>query len=780
MVKHYFILFTICLNFAFTTVTAQDTPVLTLSVPSQNNLKYNRFIQNPTFSFVREDNTTISMYHRNQWIQYNDSPKAYMLSYTGKFNEKSGLGIGLYQQSLGVISSFGGIANYARNVRLGSKMNLTLGFNLAYYSSGVNTNKTITAQDDPLLYAYRNTSLLTIKPGINLSYGNFDIGAYADNMIDYDFKTSKMANDFIDKTYTGHLMYTHNFVAGVGAFTNSNLRLMLRGRMSESFGFGLGGGVMVDFPRMGWIQTEVDPYYGVGAGMGFYLTKRLAIGYTYEQTIKEGLVNLGPTHELNIAFAIKERKGVKRDIPVVAENQQNQSSENQSENTDESKNEDQTESQEDLAYNGDSSMPNDTPSMSEAERKQAVSELQSQLDEQNQYLLDMLLKEDSLTGLKKSELEKKIKNLQEYAQREKNFNTENGNIKTMIIKNENPSAPPIEPKSIDDLKYAKGGYYLVSRPANGNDNGMYNLKYFNQLPDAVRAYHVKLKAGTEKELYIIQVESNAPTSQSVAFYNQPSNNNTDTSSSESSENRVFDNSYGTNSNTQNMSKSRAGNSTNRLAQTTTANNSNETSRTNGGANSQEKQSNNKETNRLLAQNDSNKSTSKINGSDETIASENSSVSKENGTNKKIASNSSIKVSNTKTSESKKNTTPNTKSNDNNNKTSVASGDKKTVPEKRNAPKGSVSMNIDGVDPGYYIVANVFSEFPNAEYFVVTLNKKGIDANFFANPKNNYMYVYLKRFDTWNEALDSYHSNVNNTYYGNIWIMSINEKLLYGY
>lgn len=56
----------------------------------------------------------------------------------------------------------------------------------------------------------------------------------------------------------------------------------------------------------------MDDFYGLGAGIGFYFTKRLSLGYTYEKGIKDGLSNLGATHEITIAFSFKD----KAELPV--------------------------------------------------------------------------------------------------------------------------------------------------------------------------------------------------------------------------------------------------------------------------------------------------------------------------------------------------------------------------------------------------------------------------------------------------------------------------------
>ena len=74
MIKKYYSLLILVFIAASLKVNAQDAPVVTFNIPYQNNLKFNRFLFNPAFSFVREDNTYISLYHRNQWVHFDDSP----------------------------------------------------------------------------------------------------------------------------------------------------------------------------------------------------------------------------------------------------------------------------------------------------------------------------------------------------------------------------------------------------------------------------------------------------------------------------------------------------------------------------------------------------------------------------------------------------------------------------------------------------------------------------------------------------------------------------------
>ena len=84
---------------------------------------------------------------------------------------------------------------------------------------------------------------------------------------------------------------------------------------------------------------------------------------------------------------------------------------------------------------------------------------------------------------------------------------------------------------------------------------------------------------------------------------------------------------------------------------------------------------------------------------------------------------------------------------------------------------------NGSGSGFYIIANVFAKPRNATRFVRYLNSLGLSASYFINPENNYRYVYLKRHDSWNNALISYYSRLNNTYDQKMWIMRVTPNLI---
>ncbi len=77
-----------------------------------------------------------------------------------------------------------------------------------------------------------------------------------------------------------------------------------------------------------------------------------------------------------------------------------------------------------------------------------------------------------------------------------------------------------------------------------------------------------------------------------------------------------------------------------------------------------------------------------------------------------------------------------------------------------------------IENGYYLITNIFKRENYFEKGMEKLKSQGLEPQFFRNPKDNYIYVYLKRFDDLDEAKQSLFSNVNNSYNGDLYILKI--------
>ncbi|WP_274823705.1 PorP/SprF family type IX secretion system membrane protein [Maribacter polysaccharolyticus] len=82
---------------------------------------------------------------------------------------------------------------------------------------------------------------------------------------------------------------------------------------------------------------------------------------------------------------------------------------------------------------------------------------------------------------------------------------------------------------------------------------------------------------------------------------------------------------------------------------------------------------------------------------------------------------------------------------------------------------------DGLQPGYYLIANVFGTKRYLDAFKADMAKKGLQAKSFLRSKNNLNYVYLGRYDTMGEARKARDSGLNGKYPEKTWIYRVRPE-----
>ncbi|MBD0725202.1 hypothetical protein B6A10_08420, partial [Flavobacterium sp. L1I52] len=283
---------------------AQEDGVVSYRLPVRNSLKFNRYLINPAFSFVREQSSYISFYTKKQWVQFDDAPQTYLFSYSGRIAENQGAAIGLFQQNYGVLSTFGGVVNFAHNVMLQEDNNLTFGLNLGFYKSGINKGRVITNYDDPSLNNIPNNSLISINPGINYGTAFLDFGVSVNNLVLYNLKTSKIVQDDPERSIEAHIMHT-GYLDTYGFFDKSKFSALIKTDLKKDK-TEVSGLVLFAVPSGIWAQAGYNSVYGMSAGLGVNISPKISIEYNFEKGTGN-LSNFGASHEIVFAYKFNKK-----------------------------------------------------------------------------------------------------------------------------------------------------------------------------------------------------------------------------------------------------------------------------------------------------------------------------------------------------------------------------------------------------------------------------------------------------------------------------------------
>ena len=80
-----------------------------------------------------------------------------------------------------------------------------------------------------------------------------------------------------------------------------------------------------------------------------------------------------------------------------------------------------------------------------------------------------------------------------------------------------------------------------------------------------------------------------------------------------------------------------------------------------------------------------------------------------------------------------------------------------------------------LEPGYYLIANVFGTKRYFDAFMADLKKKGLEPKSFFRDLNKYNYVYLNRYNSIQEARQARDSKFGGKYQENTWIFRVVGK-----
>lgn len=731
----------------------EESPFVSYDVPAQNLLKYNRFLINPTFSTVREDKSYINLLHRNQSVQFDDNNQNYFLSYSGRINDKTGLGLSLYSQRMGTLSNFGVLANYAYGIKLNDKSNFTFGANVSYYYSGFDQGRASTVEEDPFLAGLQDQNLISFQPGFNLSYGKFDVGVFAENLFDYNIKTSESLTAFKDKTFSGHLQYTHQFENQTGVLEEGRIMPLARVRKIGEEDVTLGGSLILDLPKLGWIQAGYDSFYGAAAGVGFNLNRRVSLGYTMEKGLSNNFDNFGLTHEISFAYSFSPN--LTEDRVMLEDDYEDDIVENEL-------------VPENIATN------------------EEIEELKQKLAENDAIIEELMFRQDSLETSRQKDLERRFEM-----------------VMRMVRNETNGDRPDIEKRAKALFMDDDGATEIVStlNPSNIESDTTYDIFENQQQKDGVAHSNNDRTKPVVENVDSIKSISTGSIVQRDAKREQPQTIDTEISSTQVA--------------VASSTSKKASIATERKEQllpkdAVVANrpiNELKTSKqqivqdkvksrrfkdlpnvTNGyyvvanvykGGKYMDKflnTLNDKGINADYIDNTNNGLKyvylQRYETFDEAVAAHDSNL---NGMYE--GATWIMNVDNKYTNDAYVNNVNKIKEKSSKYDSNVLSKNvivKDNVASNDTDPKSYV---IDGAGSGFYLIANVFANPNNAKRFVKLLNSFGLSASYFINPKNNYRYVYLKKHDSWTNALISYYSKLNDAYNDKMWIMRVNQEQL---
>ena len=282
------------------TLQAQELS-LPLDLRQHNLTNSNSSIFNPAFSVNYENSQSIGLWSRWQWQTIDGDPTTLFFNYTGKLDSSSSIGAGFYQHNTGVFLNTGGVLNYAYRYDINERTSLTFGLNLFGYQQEFTGNP---FQNDPQIILPQlgtaNDFILQLAPGIQFSYDRFSIGFASENMFDYNMTEKERYTGSSDKIYLGTASY--DFPVNIlKSESTSVVRPMLYVKSIPGYDTQIGMSGFLSTNKF-WAQTGYNSFYGISIGGGGRFMQSLSFGALVEFGMKSELKGNDPTFELVTAY----------------------------------------------------------------------------------------------------------------------------------------------------------------------------------------------------------------------------------------------------------------------------------------------------------------------------------------------------------------------------------------------------------------------------------------------------------------------------------------------
>jgi type IX secretion system PorP/SprF family membrane protein len=276
--------------------------------PLYNQYFVNSYVYNPSYIGFNPG-ASVTLIRNQKWTDYNNGFITNYATFGALMKDgKSGIGIDLYSDYVGITSKLKAHLAYSYKIKLTETMNLRAGISAGVIDNRVNFGESITADNnDPLLNdspVSRKTSF-DMNIGINYTWSNFQFGIAVPqalgNQLFYD--SSKTLSYTLERQFVVNTSYKYFLNKDKGISLTPDLLAIY----SPNLPLNYNGSLIFEWQKYGWIAGTYKSNYAVGINLGINLVKNLKIGLAYDVQINQlASYNKMPNFEILLHYTIPQ------------------------------------------------------------------------------------------------------------------------------------------------------------------------------------------------------------------------------------------------------------------------------------------------------------------------------------------------------------------------------------------------------------------------------------------------------------------------------------------
>ncbi|MCO5259511.1 MAG: type IX secretion system membrane protein PorP/SprF [Crocinitomicaceae bacterium] len=270
-----------------------------------SNYMMNTFYYNPAVA-GSQGVYVLNAGYRNQWVGFKNAPSIFNFNVHGSYKSegKIGYGLGLYNESTGLMNTTGFHLTYAHHFKLTENLKLALGVQPGFLQYKFRLYDAIIADegDQVLLGSVYSTNALDVNMGFNLYSEKFFVMASAQRLLGKAIKFTG---------YNSQLQFHYNFIAGYNFNFEKkkfDFQPSILIRYTKPAPVQISGMLKFMYNKQFWLATIYRHDEAIGINAGYTFKERYTISYGYDFCINKLRKYTTGSHEVMISIILNKKK----------------------------------------------------------------------------------------------------------------------------------------------------------------------------------------------------------------------------------------------------------------------------------------------------------------------------------------------------------------------------------------------------------------------------------------------------------------------------------------
>lgn len=272
--------------------------------PIVSQYMFNGLLLNPAYAGSHPYFST-TLLHRSQWVGWEGAPRTQVFTFQGPLpDRKSGVGLSVANDHLGVTNRTDAFLNYAYHIRFNENAALSLGLKggLSFYQADFTKLVYWDMNDDIYSKGRIQNVLPQFGTGAYFYTPNFYAGISVPSLLSYDPRETFSIGDGVSAL--PHLRRHYFMTAGYAYEVNPRLVI----KPSMTMRYVKAGPLQADFNvnffinRLFWVGASYRTGDAVVGILEFQATKKLRFGYAYDYTLTDITKFSHGSHEFMVAY----------------------------------------------------------------------------------------------------------------------------------------------------------------------------------------------------------------------------------------------------------------------------------------------------------------------------------------------------------------------------------------------------------------------------------------------------------------------------------------------